>query len=330
MKNKRFLISFIVLFIPMCWFFYQFWTIPLETEKSNGKQILVSKPIDSSDPNHSINHHENSQIIKKKKSRNLKKNPPVFESSDLSEEEIDLFHSRRYEPKEATLSISGLKINRNVFAIKEKKDLPLKLIVPLPGGEGEKEFVHSFVDFQNKDTFVWVGNGKDNQFDTFHLSFYQGTIVGSIETSKGSYEIKQLTESKNIIRKINTSIFPENDDDTVPSKVSPEKDRQSSGASFSERGRQSKVQTSNTEKIYAQSSVRVDIVLGFSHRIKDSEGSFGATMALMNQFVSEANTTHRNSETGVVLNVRAMMELNVVSASSLENQSESYGECLLI
>ncbi len=322
MENKQalvYLLSFLALFISL-FCFYRFWVISPELEDSSQNQSLFSKDKKSPenlDSSHSTNRHGDSQEkARNEKIRNLTQTSvtPVFETFDLSPKEVELFHGRRYEPREATLFISGLRIDRNAFKIEKKEDLPPELIVPLPGGEGKREFVRTFVDFQNKDIFVWVGTAKDNKLDTFHLSVYQGVMIGSIETSKGSYEIKQLTKSKNTIRKIDRNIFPENNNDAV-SKNS--KDERSLKPRLEEDGPSPEIQALNSGGVYIRSNVQVDIVLGFSHLIKNSEGSFRAAMALMNQFVSVANTTHRNSRTGVVINVRAIMELNVSSLSEL-------------
>ena len=143
-------------------------------------------------------------------------------------------------------------------------------------------------------------------------------MVGSIETPKGSYEIKQLTGNKNIIRKIDRSVFPKNEDDVILPKKG--RSQKSSLEEVSRQKRQSsEVQSFQEEDVFAQGNVQVDMVLGFSHLIKRSEGSLKAAKALMNNLVSAANTIHRNSKTGVVINVRAMMELNLPSLPSLRN-----------
>ena len=294
-----------------------------------------------------MNRHENfREKEKNEKTRSLSQTSPnsVFKTFDLSPEEVELFHGRRYEPRKTTLAISGLNIDRKTFTIKTKEELPVSLVVPLPGGEGQREFTRTFVDFQSRDSFVWVGTAKNNTLDSFHLSFYRGVMVGSVETSKGSYEIKQLRGNKNIIRKIDRSLFPENENDAV---FKPSENEQSLKPSLEEGFLQQKglspggqspkppledeisqksrpspeVQSFQAEDVFSQSDVRksvqIDIVLGFSHLIKNSEGSLEAAKALMNQFVSAANTIHRNSGTGVVINVRAMMELNVSSLTTL-------------
>ena len=323
-KNKQklfYLFSFSVLFISL-FCLYRFWTASSELENSSQNQSSLSESEKSPEKPDSINRHEDfREKEKNKKTRSLSQtasqNPnSVFETFDLSPEEVELFHGRRHEPREATLAISGLKIDGKTFKAENREDLPLKLVVPLPGGEGQREFTRTFVDFQNGDSFVWVGTAKDNTLDSFHLSFYQGVMVGSIETSKGSYEIKQLRGNKNIIRKIDRSVFPRNENDVVFPK--PPKDKQSLKPSLKENG-QSKTQLSNSVEAYTQSQVQVDMVLGFSHLIKNSEGSLRAAKALMNLFVGVANTTHRNSKTGVVINVRVMTELRVSSLSSLRD-----------
>ena len=220
-KNKQSLIYLLpfVLFISL-FCFYWFLVTSSEREDSSLNQSLFSKDQGSPEnfkSSHSMNRPESSKT-KNKKIRSLIQTSvtPVFKTFDLSLEEVELFHGRRYEPREATSSISGLKIDRNALRKEKKENLPFKLIVPLPGGEGKREFIRTSVDFQNRDIFVWVGVAKDNKFDTFHLSVYQGAIVGSIETSKGSYEIKQLTESKNIVRKLDMNKFPSLHDDVIP------------------------------------------------------------------------------------------------------------------
>ena len=84
----------------------------------------------------------------------------------------------------------------------------------MPDG-GEKEFTRNFVDFENENTFVWVGVATDDELETLYLSIHHQAIVGQIETKEASYEIKYLSEDKNIIRRVDRSQYPENPNDAV-------------------------------------------------------------------------------------------------------------------
>ena len=246
----------------------------------------------------------------------------VFESFKLSPSELKVFYGRRYEPRSVNLAIEGLKIDKKIFEVQRKEDLPQVLRVPLPGVEGEKEFTRSFVDFKSKESFVWVGVGKDKPFESFHLSFYQGVFIGSIEIRARSYEIKYLSEGKHLIRRLDESQFPENENDFVlpKSKESQESSQKNQKDAFSKANR---TEASNKNQIGSSSegevetfplaggdnyissfasgagTVPIDMVVGFSYLITESEGSLSAAKAFLNLLVNYANTTHRNSETGV-------------------------------
>ena len=172
-SQSVYLLSFLILSVSL-FCLYWFWTASPELEDSSQNQtsLFESKKLpEKTDP---MNGHENPQEREKnKKTRSLTQTSenPVFETFDLSPEEVELFHGRKHEPREATLAISGLKIDGKAFRVENREDLPLKLVVPLPGGEGKREFTRSFVDFQNRDSFVWVGTAKDNKFDTFICLF---------------------------------------------------------------------------------------------------------------------------------------------------------------
>ena len=81
----------------------------------------------------------------------------IFETFTLTPIELESFHARRYEKREVTREIVGLKIDRKAFKVGTAKELPKKLRIPLPG-EGIKEFELQHVDFKNGENFVWVGN----------------------------------------------------------------------------------------------------------------------------------------------------------------------------
>ncbi len=336
-KNKQslvYLLSF-VLFISL-FYFYRFWVTSSELEDPSPNQSLFSESEKSSEKSDPMNRHENSQEKENKKTRSLiqTSTSPVFETFDLIPEKVELFHGRRSEPGKATLAISGLKIDGKAFKAENKKDLPLTLTVPLPGGEGKREFVHSFVDFQNRDSFVWVGTGKENTSDSFHLSFYQGAIVGSIETSKGSYEIKQLTESKNIIRKLNMNQFPSLQDDIIPpppeeNKTNTEQETSSSRKKSIENPVAHSPLKDLTDNLISENpssaqlksgstTIQVDVVLGYSHLIKNQEGSSSAARALINLIKSTANTILRNSQTDVQFRFVWVGELNMTVPSSAD------------
>ena len=277
----------------------------------------------------------------------------VFESFKLSPSELNVFYERRYEPRSVNLAIEGLKIDKKKFEVQRKEDLPQVLIVPLPGGEGRKEFTRSFVDFKSKESFVWVGVGKDKPFESFHLSFYQGVFIGGIETRTASYEIKYLSDGKHLIRKIDQSQFPENENDFVLPKskeTSQESSQRNQKNAFSKTNR---TEASNKNQIGSSSAgevetfpllegdnyissfangagtVPIDMVVGFSYLITESEGNLSAAKAFLNLLVNYANTTHRNSETGALLHVTEMVELNVSSSSeglwsNLDEMYEAY------
>ena len=242
---------------------------------------------------------------------------PIFEKFQLTDSELEIFYERRYEPREVTLSISGLRIDKRVFQVEAEQELPLRLKIPLPEG-GEKEFIRSHVDFGNKNSFVWVGTSTDDPLETVHLSSHKLFIVGSVETPQGSYEIKHLSGDKNIIRKINRSQFPREMDDVVSYNakgVTRDDSSFSSGADIDEGGRLA----------LNNGVVVVDIIIGYSNLIESAEGGASATIALLNLAVSVANTTHRNSNTRVVLYVTNRVKLNV-NSSQYDSQTQMLQE----
>ena len=284
-KYKLPLSLFLSLSILSLLFTFKFQSSDTLQELKESKKILVSQ---SSNPRHQVP-SQNQLPTKIKKS--------VFRRFQLSESEIEAFYERRFEPRKTTLEISGLKIDKKIFKVDAAKDLPKNLTIPLPEG-GTNEFTQDFVDFKNKDNFVWVGKSTD-PLKTLFLSFYNLSFVGEIETQEARYEIKQLSKDKNIIRKIDRDYFLSTSDDSIPVQTT---DRIVKNI-FKRETRFSK----------ATSSITINIIVGYSHLIKQSEGGVDPAIALLNLHVSGAQTAHRNSRTGVTLNVTEMIELNVQS-----------------
>ena len=138
----------------------------------------------------------------------------VLEKFEPTLLELESFYARSEELEQMTLGISGLYIDRRLFQVNRPQDLPLRLKVPLPEGD-TVEFDRKYVDFENKNSFVWQGGGKDLA-EYMQLSFYRQAIVGHLKTKKGYYEIEQLSPNKLLIRQIDTSQLPELINDTVP------------------------------------------------------------------------------------------------------------------
>ena len=274
---------------------------------------------------------------KKDSGKNQPLSDSTFEIFELSSHELESFYKRRFEPRERTLAIKGLKINKKPFQVETKEVLPNTIQIPLPDG-GTREFTRRYVDFQNKNSFVWVGVATDNEAESIHLSFHNVAIVGHMETEDGIYEIKHLSRNKNIIRKVDGNQFPKNPNDAVVPPVT-SSSRQKANPSTSpyssrfpspyksptqENSGQGSGQTQGNSGSrqqgtggVAQGQFTIDIVVGYSHLIKDSEGGVDAALALVNNFIAAANTAYRNSETGVVIRPREIMELRV-SAESMQ------------
>ena len=240
-----------------------------------------------------------------------------FETFKLSDAELKLFYGRRHEPKEWTLAISGLKIDKKYFEVSQpERSLPERVRISLPGGGGQKEFVRTSVDLKSNEAFVWSGVVTNNKVETCHLSVFHNVIVGHIETREASYEIKYLSEGKSIIRKVDRKQYPDNSNDVLfPEEPS------NSGAlqvdpNFSDR-------YENLKNEYAMSAsqgddeIVIDIILGYSYLIKNSEGGADAAKALINLLVGIAQTAYRNSETRIAFRVSEMVELDVKSDSEL-------------
>ena len=131
----------------------------------------------------------------------------ILKKFELTSSELESYYKRDDSLEESTLSISGLTINRKFFQVTRPEDLPTVLTVPLPEG-GSMEFSRQDVDFNDKDSFVWIGAGKDKIIENMYLSFYKQAIVGHIQTKEGYYEIVHLPPDKQLIRLVDTSKFP--------------------------------------------------------------------------------------------------------------------------
>ena len=221
----------------------------------------------------------------------------VFKPFQLNLFELETFYSRSRRSKKVTLEMSGLTINQAAFHVGAVRELPEKVIIPLPGGHS-KEFHRRFVSFENPNSFVWVGGVLEDERQTAHLSFYNQLAVGHIETLKGSYEIKYLSKDKHIIRRVDRS--QENFDEVlIAERQNEEKDSQE----------QLRVERHVNQD--TSGSIRVDIIVGYSESVEELEGSRNAALAAINLRVAIANTVLRNSQTGVVLGVTAIKSLNM-------------------
>lgn len=230
--------------------------------------------------------------------------PTVFKAFELSPLELESFLRRREEPKDFSLDISGLEIDRKLFEVDTVEDLPETLTIPLPDG-GFKEFSRHFVSFEDPNSFVWEGVSKDSPLETLHLSFYHQAIVGQVRTEQASYEIKYLSDGRNLIRKLNQSQYRENPDDVI---VAPPGEKEVS------RVEKKTLQVTNPE---TSKQIVIDIVIGYSHLIQQTEGGVSPALALIKLFIASANTAYRNSETGVVINVKNIMQLNINGSKSM-------------
>ena len=252
-----------------------------------------------------------------KREKNIKNDSPnseekTFDVFSLSPSELDLFYKRRYEPKKATLNISGLKINKKIFQVETAKEFPEKLSVPLPDGK-IKEFALNHIEFKNKNSFVWVGT-TDDRVDSFHLSFYKTAFVGSIETKAASYEIKHLSKDKNIIRTIDGNQYPEIDSNNYAMKSLMENSASSSEQETENNGPSSQMENQNN--MGSTQNTVIDIILGYSYLVETPEGGQDAAVALMNLFLAVNNTIHRNSKTGLTFNTKEILRLNMESSES--------------
>ena len=259
----------------------------------------------------------------------------VFKRFELSSPELETFYKRRYETKDVTVAISGLKIDKELFKVETMDELPRTLVIPLPEGK-VKKFNRQFVHFRNKDSFTWFGMPKDNELETMHLSSHNLSIVGQLNTKEGLYEIKHLSEDRNIIRKIDTKRYREDSNDGVSvdtdslvsslgkgfgKKVTSKKKNQKVKG-FNQQIKRSPTRADNSSNQKVKRSpnqsegsesktITVDVIIGYSHLIKGTEGGEDAAFALINLFVDAANTVHRNSRTGIFFRVVGRIELDV-------------------
>lgn len=302
-KHKIFLSVFLLATVSLLFIFNSIIFSKKPHERKRGTEIK----------HHIVNKNNKERKIssenESQKKDPLNTNVNIFEEFKLSEAELKLFYERRFEPREATFSISGLKIDKRPFQVETEEELPEKLRIPLPSGE-IKEFTRDFVDFKDTKSFVWIG--RDHELETIHLSFYDSSFVGQIETENVSYEIKHLSEEKNIIREIDRNFFPEDSNDAVEiTDDTVEILNEDDSVSTEESVALTTVANENSAHMI------IDIVVGYSHLIKNAEGGSDAALALVNQHVAGVNTTHRNSNTGIRVNVKQTIELNVSSLSYL-------------
>ena len=137
----------------------------------------------------------------------------VLEKFKLTPSELQSYYDRNDIIEESTLSISGLSIDRQSFQVTQAENLPVVLNIPLPEG-GSIKFNRHHVAFKNEKSFVWVGT-RENIFESMQLSFYGEAIVGYIQTKTGYYEIRHLGSNKQIIRLVDTAVFPELINDVI-------------------------------------------------------------------------------------------------------------------
>lgn len=154
--------------------------------------------------------------------------------------------------------------------------------------------------------------------ETIHLSFYKSYFVGSIQTQDGIFEIKHLKENKNIIRQIDPNYFPNDIYDELPVTQDLQKTKDDAITSLKSSKIQIPLPEANIEED-EQNNTIITMIIGYSNLIRQSEAGAAAAIALLNLFVSEANTTHRNSNTRIHIHVNEMIELDVRSDRSLRN-----------
>ena len=131
----------------------------------------------------------------------------ILKSFGPTSSELESFYERNKSLKESTLSISGLIIDRSLFQGTRPEKFPAELKVPLPDG-GMVTFTRQHRDFEDQNSFVWVGVGTE-KVETLFLSFYGKAVVGHIQTANGRYEIEHLIPGKQLIRLVDDSKFPE-------------------------------------------------------------------------------------------------------------------------
>ena len=303
----------------------------------NGKHRT---PLSQTDTHQRDPQSKTTQIHKKHKnkapSRSLKHTPKIspikwvqFETTSLSEEEKKSFFQRRYEPSEATRNISGLEIDRDSFRVNTANELPQRLSIPLPGEE-TKQFSLNFSDFKHSGSFVWIGTTK-NPLETLHLSSYNLTFVGQIETPKTRYEIKYLSKNKHIIREVDRSYFPEDPADGIAISDDATTTRKTTRGGVPSKATPQDLSDSATPSgapPYLEDTVSmvIDLIVGYSHLIEEAEGSADATQALLNLHISGVNTSHRNSNTGLEFHVTATIE---VQARTLNHLGENLERLLV-
>ena len=299
MKKKTLLFGVMIL-LAMSIFFIAVWELPQQTQKE-----IDEKDTSLLDQKKAPRREKYTPGSKSKEKISPRKSDlTVFKSFQLSPSELEIFYSRRYEPRKVTLEVEGLKINQKPFQVDRVQDLPESVVIPLPGGLF-KEFHRHFVNFEDEGSFVWVGVSPSDERETIHLSSYNHIVVGQIEVKEGSYEIKYLLGDKNVIRRVDTSYFLEDFNDAViiKNKVSrqiPEEDLQVA------------VDTSR--------QITVDIIVGYSQLIETEEGGQNAALALINLHIGMANTAFRNSLTGIMLGVTAIKRLDMgATPKSLES-----------
>ena len=307
-KAKRIFwgIIFFLVIASLLLVIFKFW-LSNSSQQSQQRKDRVSQD----DPSHVDNDTKkeprktttnNDEIKNKDSSKSVDR---VFERFELSESELQSFYKRRYEPRDVTLNISGLKIRKKYFQVQTAQELPETLKIPLPDG-GEKEFTRNFVDFENENTFVWMGVATDDEMETLHLSIHHQAIVGQIETKEASYEIKYLSEDKNIIRKVDRRQYPENPNDAV---------RTEKGVTGVSKDVKDTTEVAKKDITHSRVII-IDIVVGYSYLIKNAEGGAKAAFALIKLHLAAANLVHRNSHTGIVINPKAIIELRVRASSS--------------
>ena len=335
---------------------------------STDQNLMAQAPKEISNKDHvardlAHKNTKNQTSDKVKKSNKKSFNSDGFKLVELSPTEITSFYKRRGESTEASLEIAGLNINNARFQVQKQDELPKKVSLPLFNGEF-KNFVFEHTDFKDTKNFVWVGQGESNKKLNIHISYYNGYFAGEFNTPEGRYEINYLAGNKYVLRRVNPEYYPMNPNDGImpPAEEIKKKRKGTSEKSSSFRNNKRRLapnnsgsaqsnngfvgslgsdtdtdtdtDTNNTgeagasTRVIVPKDVVIDVVMGYSPLAESIVGGEGPAIAKINLLFSEANTTHRNSNTGVRFHNREIIRLNMEPVIDFSLELHAMNEAL--
>jgi len=156
------------------------------------------------------------------------------------------------------------------------------------------------IEFQNNNSYSWIGRLKDDPFSQAIFVVKDDFVVGNIRNISGIYQIRSIQEQIHVIYEIDEARFPESINDTI--SVSPS--QQAEG----ETGLQAVNHPNHTE-VAADEEPVVDVMVAYTADARAAAGGASAMEALIHLAVAETNQSYANS--GIDFTIRLVHQYEV-------------------